>query len=134
MRLLHEIAIFQTVKSKVIMSLFETVRSSVSTSLRNLYNSLNSIKEISVCNNESQLNLFLDSISNVSLTLACHLQKLDLGIFSSAGKLFLAHQIRISACFTCTYKSDLTQDRIRITCILCIGCIGSHVPTSSSDV
>ena len=45
MRLLHEIAIFQTVKSKVIMSLFETVRLSVSISLRNLYNSLNSIKE-----------------------------------------------------------------------------------------
>ena len=46
MRLLHEIAIFQTVKSKVIISLFETVRLSVSISLRNLYNSLNSIKEI----------------------------------------------------------------------------------------
>ena len=48
MRLLHEIAIFQTVKSKVIISLFETVRLSVSISLRNLYNSLNSIKEIRV--------------------------------------------------------------------------------------
>ena len=46
MRLFHEIAIFQTVKSKVIISLFETVRLSVSISLRNLYNSLNSIKEI----------------------------------------------------------------------------------------
>ena len=45
MRLLHEIAIFQTVKSKVIISLFETVRLSVSISLRNLCNSLNSIKE-----------------------------------------------------------------------------------------
>ena len=45
MRLLHEIAIFQTVKFKVIISLFETVRLSVSISLRNLYNSLNSIKE-----------------------------------------------------------------------------------------
>ena len=45
MRLLHEIAIFQTVKSKVIISLFETVKLSVSISLRNLYNSLNSIKE-----------------------------------------------------------------------------------------
>ena len=33
-------------KSKVIISLFETVRLSVSISLRNLYNSLNSIKEI----------------------------------------------------------------------------------------
>ena len=46
MRLLHEIAIFRTVKSKVIISLFETVRLSVSISLRNLNNSLNSIKEI----------------------------------------------------------------------------------------
>ena len=45
MRLLHEIAIFQTVKSKVIISLFKTVKLSVSISLRNLYNSLNSIKE-----------------------------------------------------------------------------------------
>ena len=43
MRLLHEIAIFQTVKSKVIISLFETVRLSVSISLRNFYNQLNSI-------------------------------------------------------------------------------------------
>ena len=46
MRLLHEIAIFQTVKSKVIISLFETVKLSVSFSLKNLFNSLNSIKEI----------------------------------------------------------------------------------------
>ena len=45
MRLIHEIAIFQTVKSKVIISQFETVRLSVSISLRNLYNSLNSIKD-----------------------------------------------------------------------------------------
>ena len=45
MRLLHEITIFQTVYSKVIISLFETVRLSVSISLRNLYNSLNRIKE-----------------------------------------------------------------------------------------
>ena len=45
MRLLHEIAIFKTVKSKVIISLFETVKLSVSISLRNLYNSLNSMKE-----------------------------------------------------------------------------------------
>ena len=45
MRQLHDIAIFQTVKSKVVISLFETVRLSVSISLRNLYNSLNSIKE-----------------------------------------------------------------------------------------
>ena len=46
MRLLHEIAIFQTVKSKMIISLFETVRLSVSISLRNLYNSLNSKKKV----------------------------------------------------------------------------------------
>ena len=49
MRVVHEIAIFQTVKSKVIISLFETVRLSVSISLRNLYNSLNSIKENRSC-------------------------------------------------------------------------------------
>ena len=48
MRLLHEIAIFQTEKSKVIISLFETVRLSVSNSLRHLYNSLKSIKEIDI--------------------------------------------------------------------------------------
>ena len=46
MRLLHEIAIFQTVKSKVTISLLETVRLSVSISLRNFYISLNSIKQI----------------------------------------------------------------------------------------
>ena len=42
---LHEITIFQTVKSKLIISLFETVRLSVSISLKNLYNSLSSMKE-----------------------------------------------------------------------------------------
>ena len=36
---------FETVKSKVIISLFETVRLSVSISPRNLYKSLKSIKE-----------------------------------------------------------------------------------------
>ena len=36
---------FETMKSKVIISLFETVRLSVSISPRNLYNSLKSIKE-----------------------------------------------------------------------------------------
>ena len=36
---------FETVKSKVIISLFETVRLSVSISPRNLYNPLKSIKE-----------------------------------------------------------------------------------------
>ena len=39
---------FETVKSKVIISLFETVRLSVSISPRNLYNSLKSIKEINI--------------------------------------------------------------------------------------
>ena len=29
---------------------------------------------------------------------------------------------------------NLIHDRIKITCIKCIGCIGSHVSTSSSDV
>ena len=41
-----KILFFETVKSKVIISLFETVRLSVSVSPRNLYNSLKSIKEI----------------------------------------------------------------------------------------
>ena len=45
MALFHEIPIFETVKSKVIISLFETVKLSVSISPRNLYNSLKSIKE-----------------------------------------------------------------------------------------
>ena len=36
---------FETVKSKVIISLFETVRLSVSISPKNLYNALESIKE-----------------------------------------------------------------------------------------
>ena len=45
MKLFHENPFFETVKSKVIISLFETVRLSVSISPRNLYNSLKSIKE-----------------------------------------------------------------------------------------
>ena len=45
MKLYHENPFFETVKLKVIISLFETVRLSVSISPRNLYNSLKSIKE-----------------------------------------------------------------------------------------
>ena len=45
MKPFYENPIFETVKSKVINSLFETVRLSVSISPRNLYNSLKSIKE-----------------------------------------------------------------------------------------
>ena len=45
MKLFTKILFFETVKSKVIISLFETVRLSVSISPRNLYNSLKSIKE-----------------------------------------------------------------------------------------
>ena len=41
-----KILFFETAKSKVIISLFETVRLSVSISPRNLYNSLKSTKEI----------------------------------------------------------------------------------------
>ena len=40
-----KILFFETVKSKVIISLFETVRLSLSISLRNLYNSLKNIKK-----------------------------------------------------------------------------------------
>ena len=43
---------FETVKSKVIISLFETVRLSVLISPRNFYNSLKSIKEIIICYND----------------------------------------------------------------------------------
>ena len=43
--ILTKILFFERVKSKVIISLFETVRLSVSISPRNLYNSLKSIKE-----------------------------------------------------------------------------------------
>ena len=46
---------FETVKSKVIISLFETVRLSVSISPRNLYNSLESIKEIALQHYRAQL-------------------------------------------------------------------------------
>ena len=45
MSLFHEIAILKIVKSKVIISLFQTVKLSVSISPRNLYNSLKSTKE-----------------------------------------------------------------------------------------
>ena len=46
MRLFHENHISETVKSKVIISLTETVRLSVSISPKNLYNVLKSINEI----------------------------------------------------------------------------------------
>ena len=45
MKLFHEILFLETVKSKVIISLFETMKLLVSISPRNLYNSLKSIKE-----------------------------------------------------------------------------------------
>ena len=45
---------FETVKSKVIISLFETVRLSVSISPRNLYNSLKSIKEMKEMTNKQK--------------------------------------------------------------------------------
>ena len=43
-----KILFLETVKSKVIISVFETVRLSVSISRRNLYNSLKSIKDLSL--------------------------------------------------------------------------------------
>ena len=52
MKLFHKNTTFETVKSKVIISLFETVKLSVSISPRNLYNSLKSKKEmISIAGN-----------------------------------------------------------------------------------
>ena len=68
MRLLHEIAIFQTVKSKMIISLFETVRLLVSISLRNLYNSLNSKKEISAFFQFSGHLLHYQRVKNKNIT------------------------------------------------------------------
>ena len=67
MRQLHEIAIFQTVKPKVIISLFETVRLSVSISLRNLYNSLNIIKEMLISMNLEIETIFWKCILNSRL-------------------------------------------------------------------
>ena len=49
-RVFHEIPIFQTVISKVIISLSETVRLSISILLRNLYNSSKNIKENNALN------------------------------------------------------------------------------------
>ena len=46
MKLFHKNPVFETVKLKVIVSLLETVRLSISFSTRNLYNSLESRKEI----------------------------------------------------------------------------------------
>ena len=55
MKLFHENPIFKTLKSKMIISLFETVGLSVSISPRNLYNSLKSIKEIILNHRDSYL-------------------------------------------------------------------------------
>ena len=71
MTLFHEIPIFETVKSKVIISLFETVKLSVSISPRNLYNSLKSIKEKSmihcICPLPMRLNHGLITEANMKL-------------------------------------------------------------------
>ena len=75
--ILMKILFFETVKSKVIISLFETVRLSVSISPRNLYNSLKSIKEIVFLSNLiSFLNLitgmyFLFNIHNLYTNINC---------------------------------------------------------------
>ena len=65
MRLLHEITSFQTVKSKMIISLFETVRLSVSIAMRNLYNSLKSIKENFIYMNKVVINV-ITLVSNTA--------------------------------------------------------------------
>ena len=70
MRLLYEIAIFQTVKSKVIISLFETVRLLVSISLRNLFNSLNNIKETIVFLALNSASYLVQALSNLSTTVS----------------------------------------------------------------
>ena len=68
MRQLHEIAIFQTVKSKVVTSLFERVRLSVSISLRNLFNSLKSIKEIGIFSETSPAHCKLKHFPDIFVT------------------------------------------------------------------
>ena len=66
MKLFHENSIFfETVKSKVIMSLFETVRLPVSISPRNLYNSLKSIKEYLFANTQMRNTSNLRSIATL---------------------------------------------------------------------
>ena len=54
---------FETVKSKEIISLFETVRLSVSVSPRNLYNSLKSIKENEYLISNGKKSLFYELFS-----------------------------------------------------------------------
>ena len=84
MRLLLEIAIFQKVKSKVIISLFETVRLSVSISLRNLYNSLNSIKETYFFEYKTEFFSFQNNPKNLDLS-----YKMDLDLWDCLGKVNL---------------------------------------------
>ena len=61
---------FKTVKSKVIISLFETVKLSVSISPRNLYNSLKNIMEMvsidSVCMMRLYEKTTVQSVSDIS--------------------------------------------------------------------
>ena len=60
-KLFHENPFFfETVKSKVIISLFETVRLSVSISPRNLYNSLKSIREMTLTSSSLMERLLLN--------------------------------------------------------------------------
>ena len=61
---------FETMKSKVIILLFETVRLSVSISPKHLYNSLKTIKEI----------VFVFLFIHVSLHSAVHLLQFVLGL------------------------------------------------------
>ena len=60
---------FETMKSKVVILLFETIKLSVSISPRNLYNSLKSIKEV----------VFVFLFIHVSVHSAIHLLQFVLG-------------------------------------------------------
>ena len=65
---------------------------------------------------------------SLGITVRHHSASLVMPISDPRDRFFYPHHTPIKD----TYY--LTQDRIKITCILCIGCIGSHVSTSSSDV
>ena len=107
MRLLHEIAIFQTVKSKVIISLVETVRLSVSISLRNLYNSLNSIKECFFSSNSNPMfGIVLNQIFSFqnnpkNLERSCKMDLDFLGCFGKKKSILQQNYTRLVYICTC---------------------------------
>ena len=103
MRLLHEIAMFQTVKSKVIISLFETVKLSVSISLRNLYNSLNSIKEKVLFSAVKKYHFFTSGEYDVYFFTVANrscFDNLGLNVFQKRSGM---HHSCLTLCYGCTH-------------------------------